>query len=149
MKLITDNHLETIKDLAASSHKTILCSGWLNTGIKEIIPSLETSIINNNAYVEIISNNKHTGSRAKNLISKVKKINHIIADNKHKYLHSKIYYFEMENTFSAIIGSANLTTGGLGDNEELSVLLNGNINSQEHKDIIEHIKRIKSNLKAR
>ena len=40
-----------------------------------------------------------------------------------KIFHPKIYYFKMAQTISAIIGSANLTSGGLKDNHECSLYI--------------------------
>ena len=40
-------------------------------------------------------------------------------------LHTKIYYFESGDKYTAVIGSANITKGGLSTNEELSVTMHG------------------------
>ncbi len=41
--------------------------------------------------------------------------------------HPKLYYVEGEDTATAIIGSSNLTKGGLQDNFEINAIFNGNI----------------------
>lgn len=40
-------------------------------------------------------------------------------------LHTKIYYFASGDAYTAVIGSANITKGGLRANEELSVTMRG------------------------
>jgi len=74
-------------------------------------------------------------------------IKHIIADNKRRYLHSKIFHFENDNNFTSIIGYANITYDGLISNEELSVELNGAIGSNEHNEITHYLEALNIRLK--
>ena len=146
MKLITNNtpnkHVDILNKLIPLSKKIILCTGWIdNAGINKILPHL-VKAANSNTEITIYSNKKHTQDDVKNTISKHDNITHIIVSQHKKYLHSKIYYFEHEKTFTAIIGSANLTSGGLKKNEELSIELNGNIGSLEHTNIIIYLNEL-------
>lgn len=97
---------------------------------------------NNNTDITIYSNKKHTKDDVKNTLSKHENITHIIISQHKKYLHTKIYYFENEKTYTAIIGSANLTNGGLKKNEELSIELNGDIRSLEHTNIVLYLNEL-------
>lgn len=142
MELITNNHAHVINELILNSNKIILCSGWLNTpGINKIYKNLVTAS-ENDTEIRIYSNSKHTTTDVEKLISKCNKIKHVVVNNKNKYLHSKIYYFEDKESYTAIIGSANLTKGGLGNNEELSVLLSGKINSNDYLNINSYLRTI-------
>lgn len=142
MQLITSNHSDVINGLIRKSNKIILCSGWIKQpGIQKIYKSLEKAS-EAGATIIIYSNSKHTTKAAEKLIFKCKNIEYIIVNNK-KNLHSKIYYFEHNETFSAIIGSANLTGGGLSKNEELSVLITGNKNSDIHISITSYLNTLK------
>jgi HKD family nuclease len=63
----------------------------------------------------------------------------VIADNTRRYLHTKLYYFENGDSYTAMIGSANLTKGGLGCNEELSLVLNGSHGDAGHAQITQYL----------
>jgi len=45
--------------------------------------------------------------------------------NKHSHFHPKVYIAKVKNTLSAFVGSANLTTGGMSSNVELTVRQEG------------------------
>ena len=148
MTLITNHHekkhVDTIKELIPSSKKIILCSGWLdNLGIKKILPHL-INASNKNADITIYSNARHTTDDAINTLSehKHKHIKHIMIKHKKKYLHTKIYYFETEKTYTAIIGSANLTKGGLVKNEELSIKHQGKLGDEDHAKIVSYLNEL-------
>ncbi len=124
------------------SQKIILCSGWLNKpGIDRIYSSMLTSL-EKGSEITIISNKRHTTESVKKLVLGNTRIKHYIIDDEKKYLHSKVYYFERSNIFSVIIGSANLTKGGLGKNEELSVLTTGQVGSKIQLEIMKYLARI-------
>lgn len=55
------------------------------------------------------------------------------------YLHSKLYYFETGETYTALIGSANITKGGLATNHELSVRFAGSIGDEKHRQLTSYI----------
>ena len=146
MILITNQHkqkhVDTITQLIPSSKKIILCSGWLdNLGIKKILPHL-IHASNKNVDITIYSNARHTTDDAKNTLSEHKHINHIMIKPKKKYLHTKIYYFETEKTYTTIIGSANLTKGGLVKNEELSIKHQGELGDANHTKIVSYLNEL-------
>ncbi|MBR8254337.1 phospholipase D family protein [Burkholderia ambifaria] len=58
------------------------------------------------------------------------------------YLHAKIYYFEAHGRYHAVLGSANLTDGGLRRNEEVSVLLTGEIGDDQHYEVAAYLKHL-------
>lgn len=152
MKLITnckaDNHRKLINNLILSSGKTVICSGWMKfNGLDEILISLDKAI-ENGAIITIYSNKAHTEEKVINALKERNRIKHIIADDKHRYLHSKIYHFESSNNFTSIIGSANITSGGLISNEELSVELSGLIGSDEHNKIIDYLDDLNIRIKG-
>lgn len=57
-------------------------------------------------------------------------------------LHTKLYYFESDTRYAAIVGSANITEGGLVHNDELSTVHHGTVGDVQHKmfnDYLEHL----------
>jgi HKD family nuclease len=145
MQLITNNpkhnHLELINELIEKSKKMFLCTAWINKeGISKILPSLEKTILNNNAQIEILSNKKHTNEQIVQLLTNDNITHHIVGK---KYLHTKIYLFEYGRYFTALIGSMNLTKGALITNEELSIKIEGKIKSKKYKQVVEYIKELK------
>ena len=57
-------------------------------------------------------------------------------------MHQKIYYFKKDKEFTAIIGSGNITKGGLESNEELSIGLKGVVGSHSHKEIVKYLDKM-------
>jgi len=144
MTLITNrgktNHRKLIVDLIKSSKEVIIFSGWMTEdGFKKLLPSFEEAI-KNGAKITIFTNEKHTKLDPKTNL-KAYGICHVLA--KSKTLHSKIYYFQNNSLFTAVIGSANMTNGGLVSSEELSVKLEGKIDSPEHEEIYNYLKDLK------
>lgn len=148
MRIITNlkeenNHKTLIERLILSSDKIIICSGWMKQkGLNELLPSLIQAVNVNGAVVKIFTNKVHTQPTATKSLSKIKKIEHILISKNKKTLHSKIYYFQKEDKFTAIIGSANITKGGLIESEELSVEFKGIINSAEHMEIEKYLNNL-------
>lgn len=145
MKLITNNteqnHLDLIKMLIEKSKKMFLCTAWINSeGIKRILPSIEKTILNNNAQIEILSNKKHTNEQTAQLLVNDNIEHHIVGK---KYLHTKIYLFEYGRYFTALIGSMNLTKGALLTNEELSIKIEGKIKSKQYNQVVSYINELK------
>ena len=144
MRLITNsgkkNHRALIQKLILSSEKIIICSGWMKVhGLLKLLPSLKETIKKNNASITFFTNENHTESEAIELLREILQINHILIPKNKKTLHSKIYYFQNRNQFTAIIGSANVTVGGLIESEELSIEIKGTLQSKEHLEIKEYL----------
>lgn len=105
------NHRKRLVDLISKSNEMILCSGWLNlSGLNKILPALRAAKQDNHASITIYSNKKHTNQEC---IDSLSEFNHIVVDDSIKYLHTKLYYFQSDSKYTALIGSANLTLGGL------------------------------------
>jgi HKD family nuclease len=60
------------------------------------------------------------------------------------YFHPKLYYGRTLESFTAILGSANLTKGGLLSNEELSFLIDGSTADESHLKILQYLERLSS-----
>jgi len=142
MNLITNkgrgkNHKALINKLILTSDEIIMSSGWMKEeGLMAILPNLE-EVIKKNVTVTIYSNQQHTETFVTEKLKGYENIKHIMF--KKKTLHSKIYYFKKGDTFTAIIGSANITYGGLVHSEELSVKISNTIDSDEHIEIKKYL----------
>lgn len=142
------NHLTLLASLIESSEESILCSGWIKPeGIRALRPSIEKAL-GKNAKISIISNKAHTiGSSAK-IIGRLTNVIHLMANKTHGTIHSKIYYFQTGASYNAIIGSANITKGGLSSSDELSVHLSGLVGDEIQKEIREYLDEMQSNLRT-
>lgn len=140
------NHKSKLIELIKNSNKMILCTGWMDyKGLKKLMPSFEKALESNDPTIKIYSNKAHTDAQSIQLLEKVPAIEHIIIDNvESRYLHTKIYYFQFGEKFTAVIGSANITIGGLGRNEELSMEVFGDIDSKEHENIFQYLEHLES-----
>jgi len=142
--LCFSNHLELINDLISKYDNILLFSGWLDVEGVELISGSLVRAMARGASISVISNKEHTDKKSIKLFKNLK-IKHAIinASNKVKYFHTKFYYFDGNGEYAYIIGSPNITKGGLVSNEELSVCISGLTNDTNHKKIqayIEHIR---------
>jgi HKD family nuclease len=134
-----DNHGKVLAAFIGESERMVLCSGWLDyPGLELLLPSLDLALARG-AAIRVYSNKKHTKAGAARALAKRSAITHVIADNTRRYLHTKLYYFENGDSYTAMIGSANLTKGGLGCNEELSLVLNGSHGDAGHAQITQYL----------
>jgi HKD family nuclease len=144
MKLISNisknNHGHRLVELIKASDSILLCSGWVDSkGLEIITPALK-SALTRGVDIKVFTNKKHTSDLCIQALSSIQGVKHIVIDNDVKYLHSKIFYFAKGQSYTLLIGSANLTYGGLVRNEELSIETSGLIDSFEHEKVYEHIK---------
>ena len=145
MRLITNvgrkNHRALIKKLILSSENIIISSGWMKQeGLQKLVPSFKKAIEYNDASITIYTNKIHTEDEAAERLKEIQQIKHVLIPKNKKTLHSKIYYFQKDNEFIALIGSANITMGGLINSEELSVEIKGHLGSEEHIEIQNYLK---------
>ena len=61
------------------------------------------------------------------------------ADNKNKIFHPKLFLFKSIEKVTIMSGSANVTSGGLNTNQEISLCVESNTNSREWKNAINFI----------
>jgi hypothetical protein len=80
--------------------------------------------------------------KLKKASEKYPKFKYVVYKNTNKPMHQKIYYFKKDKEFTAIIGSGNITKGGLDSNEELSIGLRGTVGSYSHKEIIKYLDKM-------
>lgn len=151
MQLVHNNgerdHGALLQKLIAESETSVLCSGWLKfEGLGLLLGSIDLAV-RNKARITVYSNKKHTEAAATNALKKRPAIRHFIANNVHRYLHSKIYYFEQGTQYTALIGSANITVGALTTSEELSVHLTGTIGDPNQEQIKAYLANLEVVLK--
>ena len=144
MKFIKDyEHEQRITELIESSNKVIICSGWLyNSGLKLLVPSMIKNMENKDNSIIIYSSKEHSQIRDLNKLTKYSNFTSKIIKNKNGKVHTKLYYFEFKNYFIAIIGSANITKGGLSNNKELSLEMEDLIDSDNYIYIQNYIKSL-------
>ncbi|SDI94023.1 PLD-like domain-containing protein [Paraburkholderia steynii] len=109
--------------MLGEANRIVICSGWLKTaGVQLLLPELEAAVARN-VNVTVYSNKpprKTEDETEEGAILALQKlgIEHIIVERQF-YLHAKICYVETGQRFHRVIGSANITIGGLRKNEEL------------------------------
>lgn len=62
---------------------------------------------------------------------------------RHRAFHSKMYLLEEGGSFAAVVGSSNLTQGGLADNEEVNVAVEGTMPESFFNALVETHRRYK------
>jgi HKD family nuclease len=141
------NHRAELRKLIAESETSVLCSGWIkHAGLKRLLSSIDLAL-RNKASITIYSNMKDTEKKAIEELQVRPEVKHFIANDAHRYLHSKIYYFEKGGQYTTLIGSGNITRGGLALNEELSVCLTGTIGDPHHAQIKAYLANLEVVLK--
>lgn len=136
------NHRKLLAGLIGRSEVSVLCSGWLkHDGLVELLPAIDRGL-SHNAAITIYSNKEHTEEKAIAAIAARSAIRHVIMRKQCRYLHSKLYYFEHAGEYTALVGSANITYGGLVRNEELSVRIIGQAGDGQQKLILEYLEEL-------
>jgi HKD family nuclease len=137
------SHLATIKKALADAHIISMCSGHLKFGgIKAIADELKQAV-DRGARVIFYSNDKHTEQDAADELATLG-VEHIVVDHSRSYLHTKLYYFETADRYSAIVGSANITKAALTSNEELSYVVDGVKGDPQHQQLAAYLEHLDS-----
>lgn len=131
-------HLAAIKNSLADAEFVSLCSGHLkHNGVEAIAKELRKAIARG-AKVLVYSNDMHTQQEAADELAALG-AEHIVVDSRKTYLHTKLYYFEVGERYSAIVGSANITKGALTSNEEFSYMSSGVKGDPQHQQIAAYL----------
>lgn len=143
MKLVRNeskrNHRAAIASLLKSSNRAFLCAGWLKVdGIALLLPAIDLAL-SQGAAITIYSSEKETRPEAIAAIRDRPGLRHFIVPQSRKYLHSKLYYFEQGTKYTALVGSANITYGGLVKNEEVSISFSGLVGDKKHGELATYI----------
>ncbi|SOE64737.1 PLD-like domain-containing protein [Burkholderia sp. YR290] len=136
-----DGHLAAIKNKLINAHIISMCSGHLKYGgIRALADELKQAV-DRGARVIFYSNDKHTEQDAADGLAKLG-VEHIIVDHTQTYLHTKLYYFEAADRYSAVVGSANITEAALTSNEELSYVVGGIKGDAQHQQLAAYLARL-------
>ncbi|MGM0952604.1 MAG: phospholipase D-like domain-containing protein [Pseudomonadota bacterium] len=140
------DHRHLLSSLIENSEESILCSGWIKAeGVKRLKPSIQKAV-SKDFSVSIISNAAHTHTRAANLIKKLPCVRHFMTKKDARTLHSKVYYFRTGRNFTVIVGSANITEGGLVSSDEASLKVSGTVEDDFHREIKSYLDDLVSHL---
>ncbi len=135
------NHLTVITDLIEPAKRIVICSGWIKScGLTLLLPVIDRALARN-ASIIIYTNIEHTPPACARALAIRQGLQHIIAPSR-PYLHTKLYYVETASYFKAILGSANITAGAFRTNEELSIVLEGELGTVEHTNILDYLARL-------
>jgi HKD family nuclease len=131
----SQTHLTVIDKLLDNADEVIMCVAFLkNSGLNSIVAKLKHKVnkcqffigtdffLTEPAALRKLFNDGHTV--------------HITKKERTTY-HPKIFYFKKDNTIDILIGSTNLTSGGLETNIEASFALTTTTNSEIENEFIE------------
>jgi HKD family nuclease len=137
-------HKHLLAELIKKSDLSILCSGWIKLpGLKDLLPAID-SALEKGAKIIFYSNLEQTLDGVTEELASRSALTHHIVDDSKRALHTKIYYFETGERYTAVIGSANITKGGLNGNEELSVRLGGTKGDQLYHQLHQYLQNLAS-----
>ena len=123
--LSTESHLNKIKEVFGGKNlrKVIFFTAFLtHNGIihlKELIEHFPTDT----TFIVGIGNNVTTYQGLTSILSFLKKVYVVDTGSQAIVFHPKLYYAEYENCIKLIVGSANMTIGGLNNNIEFSSIV--------------------------
>lgn len=140
-----ENHLTAIRKSLSDAENAVICSGHLKLGGIDILSEELKKAIGRGARIAFYSNLEDTDSRAAVALKKLG-VEHIVVNG--FYLHTKLYFFETGENFSAYIGSANITQNALTSNEEFSVLLTGKKGDDHYREITAYMTYLDSRCRA-
>lgn len=137
------NHRAAIASLIKSSKRIVLCSGWIKVeGIRALLPAIDIALLGG-ATITIYSSEKETLPDAIAAIPDRPGLEHLIVPHGSVYLHSKLYYFERGTNYTVLVGSANITYGGLVKNNELSVRFTGSVGDKKHGELTSYMDELR------
>ncbi|MGJ1414965.1 phospholipase D-like domain-containing protein [Sphingobacterium multivorum] len=151
-----NNHFTLINSLLDEADEVWLATAFLkSSGLSQLNPSLAT-YVKKKKPIKIICG-KHFGLTEPNALKDIYRLfsyndrSYFYMDkgeNKTKVFHPKLFAFRIGEVFHLISGSANITQGGLKDNEEFSMYVTVPINDKLYKDTIKYFERISNNENA-
>lgn len=137
----TQSHLCELKKLLSSSEQIVICSGWMKIcGLSPLLKHMSAAL-RQGAHITVYTNREHTESKCIDRLAGLPGLKHFNV-SRPTYLHTKLYYGRAGESYSAILGSANITSGGLWKNEELSSLFDGAIGDFEHEQIEPYLQKL-------
>lgn len=138
------SHTHLLAELIKKSELSILCSGWISlAGLEKLLPAIDSALAVN-AKIIVYSNLEQTLDGVTEKLASRSALTHHIVDGSDRKLHTKIYYFETSEQYTAVIGSPNITKGGLIGNEELSVRLAGTKGDQLYHQLQQYLQSLAS-----
>lgn len=140
----TYKHKHLLAELIKKSDLSILCSGWIKLpGLQVLLPAIDSALARG-AKILVYSNLEQTLDGVTEALASRSALKHQIVDGSKRALHTKIYYFETGEEYTAVIGSANITKGGLAGNEELSIQLVGIKGDQLYHQLQQYLQSVAS-----
>lgn len=146
--VINEQHAEVLKDGIKWADKVVLCVAyWRKPAVDKLLKSIgERPSPLREMHILVSLNELITESEALESLLELQ-TNHgfkvSLCQKKNNIFHPKLYYFEKENNFRVMVGSANMTQAGLGidgRNEEVSIVHSGTIGSSFHREIDIYLK---------
>lgn len=147
------NHLETINKIFESSEEIFIAVAFLkSSGLKLLISTIKKSL-EDNTLVEIFVGTdffQTEPSALKQLLTLKEKYSTckvMIANQAQATFHPKIYMARRGESYRSLIGSANLTKGGVNSNEELSLFVTHTKSESLTKEIMTTFRRYRADLR--
>ncbi|MCZ7719907.1 phospholipase D family protein [Pseudomonas aeruginosa] len=137
----TKSHLEALRHLIADNDEIVICSGWMKMcGLSELLADIDRAL-SRGATISVYTNHEHTETSCVSALAERSNLYHFNIPRP-TYLHTKLYFGRRDDTYRVIIGSANITSGGLWKNEELSQGRTGRLDDEFHSQIAEYLERL-------
>jgi len=141
VKKDSQSHLCELKKLLSTSEQIVICSGWMKAcGLSPLLKHIGEAI-GRGAHVTVYTNHEHTERGCIKSLAGLAGLKHVNVPRP-TYLHTKLYYGRSEESYSAILGSANITSGGLWKNEELSYYVSGKVTDDAHRQLAVYLQHL-------
>ncbi len=147
MRLITNenkdsqSHLSELKKILLSSEQIVICSGWMKfCGLSPLLRHISKAL-QRGAQITVYTNREHTEQKCVERLARLPGLKHFNVPRP-TYLHTKFYYGRAGDAYSAVLGSANITSGGLWKNEELSSQIDGTIGDYGYEQLEPYMRKL-------
>lgn len=141
VKKDSQSHLCELKNLLSCSEQIVICSGWMKTcGLTPLLKHLRGAI-GRGSGISVYTNWEHTDQACVQDLASLDGLRHVNVQRP-IYLHTKLYYGRSGDSYTAILGSANVTSGGLWKNEELSCCVRGDVTDESHVQLALYLQRL-------
>lgn len=143
-----NNHFKVITDSMEGADELIFCVAYWKIEAINIIKNQLASVLMAGKNVTVFASLNEFITEPKALVELHRiagaypNFSFYLCKKSPSIFHSKIYYFRKQDTFTAIIGSANFTVGGFLENDEASVKVTGTVDGKFHLDLKKYLTSI-------
>jgi HKD family nuclease len=127
----TLNHQQAIADAMPGADEIVLCAAYWKTNAIDLFRPALKEALEKGKTVRIFASVNERVTEPEALVELLRllqghdRASFYLCKRNGSIFHSKVYYFGRGDAFTAVVGSANFTQGGMKQNDEVSIQITG------------------------